>query len=51
MQHQKTSHQAIPSPVQQVSGTDEPSIISMLKTLESSENKSWKNHINKLVHA
>ena len=47
----KTSHQAIPSPVQQASGTDEPSIISMLKTLESSENKSWKNHINKLVHA
>ena len=27
------------------------SIISMLKTLESTEKKSWKNHINKLVHA
>ena len=27
------------------------SIILMLKTLESTEKKSWKNHINKLVHA
>ena len=27
------------------------SIISMLKTLESTEKKSWKSHINKLAHA
>ena len=27
------------------------SIISILKTLENNEKKSWKNHINKLVHA
>ena len=27
------------------------SIISMLITLESTEKRSWKNHINKLVHA
>ena len=26
------------------------SITSMLKTLESTEKKSWKNHINKIVH-
>ena len=27
------------------------SIIAMLKTLESTEKRSWKDHINKLVHA
>ena len=27
------------------------SIISMLKNLESTDKKSWKNHIDKLVHA
>ena len=27
------------------------SIISMLETLESTEKKSWKSHINKLAHA
>ena len=27
------------------------SVISILKALENTEKKSWKNHINKLVHA
>ena len=54
MQHQKNSHHAIPFPVGKWNGQVErvnQSIISMVKTLESTEKKSLKNHINKLVHA
>ena len=51
MQHQKTSHHSIPSPGQWAVERMNQSIISSLKTLESTDKKSWKDHINKLVHA
>ena len=51
MQHQNTSHHTIPSQCDGQVEQMNQSIISMMKTVEYTEKKSWKNHINKLAHA